>query len=238
MTEALGVSIVVVNYNNADFLAAAIDSGLAQDHPICEVIVVDDCSTDGSRTVIARYWDRIRPVLRETNGHQIAALNTAWPLALYPILMFLDADDLLLPHAGSRVVAAWAPGTVKAQFPLVSVDKAGRPIGHVAPKYPAKVDTALIREALLRSGQSPSSPLGNTTAAACGPSDRSVSVAGSSAQSQARLYQLRLGFSARNTLTLSSLARASSLAGTCRMRCRRSAPLRAARKNKQPGCPH
>jgi glycosyltransferase involved in cell wall biosynthesis len=158
MTEPWGVSIIVVNYNNERFLAAAIDSALGQDHPLREVIVVDDLSTDNSRGVIVCYGDRIRSVLRETNGHQIAALNSAWPLARYPILMFLDSDDLILPHAASRIAAVWAAGTVKAQFPLVSIDEAGRPIGHVAPTYPAKVDTASIREALLRTGQSPSSP--------------------------------------------------------------------------------
>jgi glycosyltransferase involved in cell wall biosynthesis len=154
----LGVSIIVVNYNNETFLGPAIDSALSQDHLLCEVIVVDDCSTDNSRTLMERYGDRIRSVLRETNGHQIEALNSAWPLARYPILIFLDSDDLLLPHAASKITAVWAAETVKAQFPLVSIDKAGCPIGHVAPKYPAKIDTALIREALLRTGQSPSSP--------------------------------------------------------------------------------
>jgi glycosyltransferase involved in cell wall biosynthesis len=54
MTEPLSVTIVVVNYNNERFLAAAIDSALCQDHPLCEVIVVDDSSTDNSRAVIAR----------------------------------------------------------------------------------------------------------------------------------------------------------------------------------------
>ena len=91
MTQPSGVSIIIVNYNNERFLAAAIDSALGQDHPLCEVIVVDDLSTDNSRAVIARYGDRIRPVLRDTNGHQIAALNSAWPLARHPILFFLDS---------------------------------------------------------------------------------------------------------------------------------------------------
>jgi glycosyltransferase involved in cell wall biosynthesis len=156
--ELLGVSIIVVNYNNERFLTTAIDSALGQDYPLFEVIVVDDCSTDNSRAIIARYGDRIRSVFRETNGHQVAALNSAWPLARHPILIFLDSDDRLLPHAASRIAAVWAAGIVKAQFPLVSIDQAGRPIGNVAPKYPANVDTALIREELLRTGQSPSSP--------------------------------------------------------------------------------
>ena len=49
MTEPLGVSIIVASYNNEPFLAAAIDSALSQVHSLCEVIVVDDCSTDNSR---------------------------------------------------------------------------------------------------------------------------------------------------------------------------------------------
>ena len=84
MSKPWGVSIIIVNYNNEQFLTAAIESALGQDHSLCEVIVVDDCSTDNSRAIIARYGDRTRSVLREANGHQIAALNSAWPLAPIP----------------------------------------------------------------------------------------------------------------------------------------------------------
>jgi glycosyltransferase involved in cell wall biosynthesis len=158
MTEPLGVSIVVVNYNNERFLAAAIDSAVSQDHPPCEVIVVDDCSTDNSRAVIARYGDRIRSVLRDTNGGQTAALNSAWPLTRYPILIFLDSDDLLFPHAAATVARRWTAATVKMQYPLVTIDKDGRETGHVAPKYAPNLDTATIRMELLRTGGSPNSP--------------------------------------------------------------------------------
>jgi glycosyltransferase involved in cell wall biosynthesis len=158
MTEPLGVSIVVVNYNNERFLAAAIDSARGQNHPFCEVIVVDDCSTDNSREVIARYGGRIRSVLRDINGGQTAALNSAWPLTRYPILIFLDSDDLLLPHTAATVARRWTAATVKVQFPLVTIDKAGRRLGHVAPKFPPNLDTLTIRSELLRTGGSPNSP--------------------------------------------------------------------------------
>ena len=158
ISDPLGVSIIVVNYNNERFLAAAIDSALGQNHHICEVIVVDDCSTDNSQTVIARYGDRIRMVLRDTNGGQIEALNTAWPLARYPLLMFLDSDDLLLAGAAAAVAARWRAATVKLQFPLVTIDQTGREVGHVYPKYPPHLDTASIRTELLRTGGSPNSP--------------------------------------------------------------------------------
>jgi glycosyltransferase involved in cell wall biosynthesis len=158
MSDVLGVSIIIVNYNNERFLAAAIDSALDQNHPLCEVIVVDDCSTDSSRSVIASYGDRIKSVLRETNGHHIAALNSAWPLARHPILIFLDSDDLLLPHAAGTVASVWKASTVKAQFLLASIDKDGHPLGHVTPQYPPNLDTATIRTELLRTGQCPSTP--------------------------------------------------------------------------------
>jgi glycosyltransferase involved in cell wall biosynthesis len=158
MSEPLGVSIIVVNYNNERFLAAAIDSALAQHHQPCEVIVVDDGSTDNSRAIIAGYGDRIRPILRQENGHQIAALNSAWPLARFPILIFLDSDDLLFPHAAATIANRWMAGMVKMQFPLASIDTAGRQLGHVAPKYPPNLDTATIRAELLRTGGSPNSP--------------------------------------------------------------------------------
>ena len=158
MNAQWGISIIVVNFNYDRFLAAAIDSALGQDHPLCEVIVVDDCSTDNSRAIIAQYENRIRSVFQERNEGQIVAMNRAWLLARYPILVFLDADDILFPNAAVTVASIWTEKTVKAQFPLETIDEAGRRLGHVSPRYPKELDTATIRAALLRTGEPPSSP--------------------------------------------------------------------------------
>jgi glycosyltransferase involved in cell wall biosynthesis len=157
MSALPGVSIVIPNYNMARFLAEAIDSALAQDHPDVEVIVVDDASTDNSAQIIARYEGRVRVVLRETNGGQTAALNCAWPLAKHPILILLDSDDVLMPHAASTVARVFTPTMAKVQFCLSSIDAAGRPLGHIAPKYPPRLDTATIRNEILKTGSSPAS---------------------------------------------------------------------------------
>lgn len=156
MSQPQGVSIIIVNYNYGRFLAAAIDSGLGQDYPLCEVIVVDDCSTDNSRAVIGSYGNRVRAVLRGSNGGQTAALNDAWPLACHPILIFLNSDDVLLVHAAATIARVWTAATMKAQFLLATIDKDGRPLGHIAPKYPPNLDTPTIRAELLRAGQCPS----------------------------------------------------------------------------------
>jgi glycosyltransferase involved in cell wall biosynthesis len=158
MGEPVGVTIVVVNYNNERFLAAAIDSALGQSHPRCEVIALDDCSTDNSVAVIAGYGNRIRSVLRTENGGQVEALNSAWPLARYPILIFLDSDDLLLVHAAATVAARWMASAVKMQSPLVTIDQTGREIGHMYPRFLPHLDTTTIRAEFLRTGGSAISP--------------------------------------------------------------------------------
>ena len=96
------VSIVINNYNYARFLRAAIDSALSQSYASIEVLVVDDGSTDQSRAIIDSYGDRIRPVLKK-NGGQASALNTGFAQCQGGIVIFLDADDILLPHATQRV---------------------------------------------------------------------------------------------------------------------------------------
>jgi len=88
----------------------------------------------------------------------LASLRGAWPLARHPILIFLDADDALLPHAASTVAQAWQPGTAKLQFLMASMDADGRPLGHIAPKYPPQLETAALRAEVLRTGSAPSSP--------------------------------------------------------------------------------
>jgi glycosyltransferase involved in cell wall biosynthesis len=158
MNEPLGVSIIVVNYNHERFLGAAIESALGQTHPLCEVIVVDDCSTDNSKTVIASYGDRIRSVILNTNRGQVEAINSAWPFARYSLLIFLDSDDLLQPFAAATVAARWKATTVKIQAPVATIDQTGRDLDHVYPRYSRNLDTAGIRAELLRTGGAPNSP--------------------------------------------------------------------------------
>ena len=68
MSELRLATIILNNYNYGRFLKDAIDSALNQTYPRTEVIVVDDGSTDDSRTIIAGYGSRITPILKETGG--------------------------------------------------------------------------------------------------------------------------------------------------------------------------
>lgn len=115
------VSIIINNYNYAQFIGQAIDSVLSQTYPNTEVIVVDDGSTDKSVELIASYSDRIVPVLKK-NGGQGSAINAGFQVSHGAIVIFLDADDYLFPHTVEQVVAAWKPGVAKVQYRLELVD--------------------------------------------------------------------------------------------------------------------
>jgi glycosyltransferase involved in cell wall biosynthesis len=152
MDELPGVSIIVGNYNYAQFVALAIESALAQDHLRCEVIVVDDGSTDGSQEVIERYRDRVRIILLPNNRGQVASRNEAWPLAKYEIVIFLDSDDLLEPHAASTIARNWRADLVKVQFPMKSIDANGKWLNQIYPKFPPNLRTDTLRHTLLKYG--------------------------------------------------------------------------------------
>ena len=94
------VSIVIVNFNYAEYLGAAIDSALAEGD-IAETIVVDDGSTDSSRALIARYGERIISILQKNTG-ACAARNAGLAIARAPFVKFLDADDWLVHGAIAR----------------------------------------------------------------------------------------------------------------------------------------
>jgi glycosyltransferase involved in cell wall biosynthesis len=91
------VSVVIPCFGQAHFLAEAIESALAQSYPHVEVVVVDDGSLDNTVAVVERY-PGVRYV-RQDNQGLAAARNTGLRHSNGDFLVFLDADDKLLPHA-------------------------------------------------------------------------------------------------------------------------------------------
>jgi glycosyltransferase involved in cell wall biosynthesis len=128
------VSVVITNYNYAEFLGAAIDSVLAQEHPDVELIVVDDGSTDGSRDVISTYGD-VLTAIEGPNLGQGHAVNTGFAASSGEVVLFLDADDRLHPTAVARIAAAFNehPELSRVQMPLAIIDETGQPTGERLP---------------------------------------------------------------------------------------------------------
>jgi len=91
------ISVIIPCYNHAHYLANAIDSVLAQSHQPVEIIVVDDGSTDNTKGIAESYPHVI--YIYQSNAGLSAARNTGMENSKASYLLFLDADDWLLPDA-------------------------------------------------------------------------------------------------------------------------------------------
>jgi glycosyltransferase involved in cell wall biosynthesis len=88
-------SIIITCHNQREFIRAAVDSALSQQHLLREVIVVDDGSTDGSVELLEKYADLIRLFKFSSNRGAIEARNEGARQAQGQYLVFLDGDDVL-----------------------------------------------------------------------------------------------------------------------------------------------
>lgn len=103
------LSVVLPNYNHGRYVARALDALLSQDRPADEIIVVDDCSTDDSRAVIARYAAKhpsVRLLANEENMGVIATLSRGLSEARGQYIYFGAADDFVLPGFFAAAIKA------------------------------------------------------------------------------------------------------------------------------------
>ncbi|MGW5093935.1 bifunctional glycosyltransferase/CDP-glycerol:glycerophosphate glycerophosphotransferase [Streptomyces nodosus] len=105
------ISVVVIVYNDAPRLPAAVRSVLDQTLRRVEVIIADDCSTDRSyevaRELQARHPGRVRAIrLDENSGGCGEPRNRGMALARGRYVMFLDSDDTLEPNACRNMLEA------------------------------------------------------------------------------------------------------------------------------------
>jgi hypothetical protein len=143
-------SVIIINHNYARYVGEAIESALAQTWPT-EVVVVDDGSTDDSRSVIARYSDRVLVFHQERAG-AAAAEERGFAVSSGRLVHFLDADDRLAPGAIAAAAAAWSPGVAKIQFRLRIIDADGRTCGGFMPNDPGGLSEDALRRSFERTG--------------------------------------------------------------------------------------
>lgn len=103
MTYQPLVSIIITNFNYANFLGEAIDSAINQTYPDIEVIVVDDGSTDNSRQIISSYGDRLVSIFKENGGHA-SAFNAGFAASTGEIICLLDSDDQFVTEKVAEII--------------------------------------------------------------------------------------------------------------------------------------
>jgi glycosyltransferase involved in cell wall biosynthesis len=100
------VSVIIPVRNFERYIAEAIESVLTQEFQDWELIIVDDCSTDRTNEIAARYQDgeKIRLVRNERNLGQFPAHNRGAALARGKYLKFFHGDDVMYPHCLGTMV--------------------------------------------------------------------------------------------------------------------------------------
>lgn len=122
------VSIVIPCYNCRGYVGAAIESALTQTYAPCEVIVIDDGSSDGSLEVIESFGPRI--VWRaKANVGANAARNDGLELARGEFIQFLDGDDVLHPTAVAARMARFEDDVDAVFGDREWIDETGAPSG-------------------------------------------------------------------------------------------------------------
>ncbi len=162
----LRLSVVIPSYNAASFIVDALQSAVEQTRAVAEIIVVDDCSTDGTPSIVGGW-----PVRLLSTGHRsgpAVARNIGIRAATGDAIAFLDADDLWEPthceivgalldrHPGAAVAFSRVAGfgseswVSTANFPI---DRAFLALdGLLRDNFVAQPTAVVRRETLLRVG--------------------------------------------------------------------------------------
>jgi glycosyltransferase involved in cell wall biosynthesis len=129
------VSVCVPTFNGADYLRQAIDSVLEQDYEDFEIVIVDNCSTDQTATVIdgllLKAGGRIRFYKNDRNIGLAGNLNKCLEYARGIYIKFLCVDDLLLPGCLEQMAAGLDtyPAVTVICSGRRAIDEADKPLG-------------------------------------------------------------------------------------------------------------
>ncbi|MBN2503046.1 MAG: glycosyltransferase family 2 protein [Anaerolineales bacterium] len=127
------VSVIIPAYNRADLIVETLESVFAQSYRDYEIIVIDDGSTDDTRTVLAPLAaaGELRYTYQENAGLP-AARNTGIRIAEGQYVAFLDSDDLFTPDKLEKQMAVFAthPDAMLVHAGFSKFDNAGNDLGY------------------------------------------------------------------------------------------------------------
>lgn len=103
------ISIITICYNSAKTIERTIQSVVSQDYANREYIIVDGLSSDSTMDIVGKYKDQIDIIVSEKDQGISDAFNKGIRRATGDIIVMINADDILLPGALSKVAQVWTP---------------------------------------------------------------------------------------------------------------------------------
>lgn len=138
--SVVSFSIVITTYNRLDLLKRAVQSAFDQTQP-CEVIVVDNASTDGTRAYVEALGDRLTYCRNPTNTNHAGAVNVGVEAASGEWIKLVDDDDYLADTCIERMseaISLW-PTAVIFSCQSAQVDTQGTELSRTPTPGPGKV---------------------------------------------------------------------------------------------------
>lgn len=125
------VSIIMPSYNTGGYIKNSIESVLAQTYENWELIIVDDCSTDDTDSIVGQFSDkRIRYLKNEKNSGAAISRNYALREAKGRWIAFLDSDDLWLPEKLEKQIAFMKNNDYHFSYTrYIEIDEESKPNG-------------------------------------------------------------------------------------------------------------
>lgn len=137
------VSIIIPTYNRRNVVGQAIGSCLSQSNGNglkLQIVIVDDCSTDRTRDLLAEYDEAVEPVFLAKNGGQSSARNAGLSRARGTYVKFLDSDDVLEDDSLYREVSLADEDNsdiVVSGWGTARIDERGCTVAGTEKKWPA-----------------------------------------------------------------------------------------------------
>ncbi|MGI2808285.1 glycosyltransferase family 2 protein [Vibrio vulnificus] len=129
------VSIITPSYNSSLYIVETINSVCSQTFSDWEMIIVDDCSTDNSVSVIKSYIEkdpRVKLIQLKENSGAAIARNTGIDAAQGRYMAFLDSDDLWLPDKLEKQLMFMQADDYPFTFTAYDkIDENGQVFGHI-----------------------------------------------------------------------------------------------------------
>lgn len=151
----MSISIIIVNFNYGRYIRQAIESALAVVAPRKQIIIVDDGSTDNSRSVINEYAKKATIIFKKNEG-QFSSYNSGFLVATGRWILFLDSDDYLFPNIFKELRPFLNYGVSKIQFQSQVIDRFGRQSNKIVPRFKLNTNSKNIRKWNLTTGSYPS----------------------------------------------------------------------------------
>jgi glycosyltransferase involved in cell wall biosynthesis len=151
MKSNFNIDVIISVYNGASYIAEAIESVLLQKTAPKSIIVVDDCSTDETPSVLNYFGNNIRVIRHKQNCGLPATRNTGIRSSVSEFIAFLDADDKWMERKLEKQVAEFIkkPGIGLCYTDIIDCDSNLTPIRN-GRKFKRRINEDVLKELYLK----------------------------------------------------------------------------------------